>query len=199
MDFIDKIFTFILQVANSSYSWCSILASAFFITILAYIHYSHATIFNMNDTITTFITWMSLITLYLLIHKICSSIGDIILAFRAERKNEAELNKQQEQDKQTLLRLSPREIGLLKFMLSLDCNSAWLPPNDKLVIFLTLKHCIKQLDFLESKTITTNKGSISVSLFSVTDTILSILWDMPQELAEKWRKAKNNKIFAKYQ
>ena len=199
MDFLEKISAFTLQVATASYSWYSILASTLFITILAYLHYSHATIFNMNDTITTFITWMSLFTLYLLIHKICSSIGDVILAFRAERKNEAELKKQQEQDKQTLLHLSPREIGLLKFMLSQDCNSAWLPPNDKLVIFLTLKHCIKQLDFLESKTITTNKGSISVSLFSVTDTILSILWDMPQELAEKWRKAKNNKIFAKYQ
>ncbi len=199
MDFLEKISAFILQAANSSYSWCSILASTLFIAILAFIHQSYATIFNMNDTITTFITWMTLITLYFLIHKICSSIGDVILAFRAERKKEAELKKLQEQDKQTLLHLSPREIGLLKFMLSQDCNSAWLPHNDKLVIFLTLKHCIKQLDFLESKTITTNKGSISVSLFSVTDTILSILWDMPQELAEKWRKAKNNKTFAKYQ
>ena len=113
MDFIENLSAFILQVASSSYSWSTIIAPSVFTAILAYPHYFYATIFNMNDTFINIITWMSLITLYLLIHKICSSIGDVILAFRAERKNEAELKKQQEQDKQTLLHLSPREIGLI--------------------------------------------------------------------------------------
>ena len=199
MDFLEKISTFILQVASSSYSWCSIIASGAFSFILGYIHYSHGTILSMSDTITNIITWMFLISLYLLIHKTCSSIGELILAFREQRKNEAAIKKQQEQDKNTMLNLSPREFGLLKFMLSQDCNAAWLPPNATPVIFLSIKNCIKQLDYLDSKTITTKKGSFSVSLFAISDNVIRIIANMPPEIAEKWRNSKTDKSFAKYQ
>lgn len=153
MDTLEKITAIILQVAGATYSWSSIISSLLFSFILFCLHYVHVTIFSMNETIINVATWMFLISLFLAIHKTCSTIGDIILSARAQKKAEAQQAIDKQRITQSLLALSAKELGLLKFILKQDFQAAWLLPNSTIIVILSAKKFIQPVDILPSKNV----------------------------------------------
>ena len=100
----------------------------------------------MNETFINVATWMFLISLFLAIHKTCSTIGDIILSARAQKKAEAQKAFDKQRITQSLLALSAKELGLLKFILKQDFQAAWLLPNSTIVVILSAKKFIQPFD-----------------------------------------------------
>ena len=199
MDTLEKITAIILQVAGSTYSWSSIISSLLFSFILFCLHYVHVTIFSMNETIINVATWIFLISLFLAIHKTCSTIGDIILSARAQKKAEAQKAFDKQRITQSLLALSAKELGLLKFILKQDFQAAWLLPNSTIVVILSAKKFIQPVDILPSKNVPVGYDQSLASLFTIPENVRNILADMPPELAAKWRKTRINNSFAQFQ
>ena len=199
MDTLEKITAIILQVAGSTYSWSSIISSLLFSFILFCLHYVHVTIFSMNETIINVATWIFLISLFLAIHKTCSTIGDIILSARAQKKAEAQQAFDKQRITQSLLALSAKELGLLKFILKQDFQAAWLLPNSTIVVILSAKKFIQPVDILPSKNVPVGYDQSFASLFTIPENVRNILADMPPELAAKWRKVRINNSFAQFQ
>ena len=199
MEVLEKIAALIFQAAGSTYSWAAIFASYTFASILFYLHHVHGTIFLMNETILNVATWMFLISLFLMLHKTFSAIGEIITSVRSQKKAEIQHAIDKKRFTQILLALSAKELGLLKFILHQDFQAAWLIPQYTIVIILTSKGCLKQIDYLEDKRVSIGNDQSLASLFTVPETIKEILLDMPPELAARWRKTRINNSFAKYQ
>ena len=153
----------------------------------------------MNETIINVATWIFLISLFLAIHKTCSTIGDIILSVRAQKKAEAQQAFDKQRITQSLLALSAKELGLLKFILKQDFQAAWLLPNSTIVVILSAKKFIQPFDILPSKNVPVGNDQSFASLFTIPENVRNILADMPPELAARWRKVHINNSFAQFQ
>lgn len=199
MDTIEKIAALIFKAAGSTYSWSNIIASLLFSLVLFALNIACDTILPMNETIINVATWMFLISLFLAIHKTCSTIGDIILSARTQKKAQTQLALEKQRSVNTLLALTAKEIGLLKFILHQEFQSAWLLPNSTIVIILSAKKLIQLVDILPSQHASVGNDEVLTSLFTVPENVKNILADMPPELADRWRKTRVNNSFAKYQ
>ena len=199
MDTLDKIAALVFKAAGSTYSWSNIIASLLFSLVLFALNISCDTIFHMNETIINVATWMFLISLFLAIHKTCSTIGDLILSARAQKKAQAQLALEKQRSVNTLLALSAKEIGLLKFILHQEFQSAWLLPNSTIVIILAAKKLIQPVDILPSQHTSVGNDEVLTSLFTIPENVKNIIADMPPELAARWRKVRINNSFAQFQ
>ena len=153
----------------------------------------------MNETIVNVATWMFLISLFLAIHKTCSTIGDIIISARTQKKADTQRAIEKQRSTNALLALTAKELGLLKFILRQEFQAAWLLPNSTIVIILSAKKFIQPVDMLPSKNVSVGDNQSLAELFTIPENVRNILADMPPELAERWRKTRVNNSFAKHQ
>ena len=205
MNYIELIEKISGLLSHISYSWQGItangLACAFVFVFRKRILDFYVTLHNMNNPIITVVSWLFVISIYALIHKSVLATFTFFSKIKAQKAHKKAELLRHENIKQNFMTLSKKEIAILKFVLSQDWHSAWLPDNYKPIMILIKKGYLVQIGS-NSKSISSLRYMFDYSsahLFTVPDNIQQLISQMPQEFSQKWRRTKPDWSFQECQ
>lgn len=203
LDFIEK---FSALASGAFSSWPSISTNVIVIFILFFAHdlitTIYATLEGMNNLIINIISLFAALTLYGGIYRIVAISFRLLSQFCLYRRSQKELLRRQQTIRQNILKLSRKEIAILKFLFHQDDYSAWLPDKNASVMLLERKNILLNVDFTRTKIVDFWHGSnrnLSCNLYQITYDALKLLNEMHGELYTKWRNVKTNNTFADFQ
>lgn len=193
--------SFIAQISGSLSAWPTIFSNiaAFAVVFLTrnLIHRWYVTLVDMDNSIITAASWLFMLSVYALIYKAVFACFKGVENYKASRLKEKENTERKERMMKNILALSKQEIAILKFVLTQESFSAWLPDNFKPVMLLVQYGYLVQIG-MESKTVSDLQLSFNYSLahlFTVPENIRQIIANIPQQFIQKWRRIKPDRRF----
>ena len=198
MEHLEAISTLIVQVTGNLSSWLVIMTNFMFLPILFLISDAvkifYDKISGMPETIINIASCMFFISLYMAIYKVISGLFKSVSKYQARKDEQEREQHAQEAMRATIRGLSLREIGIIKFMLRDEFQSAWLQPKDKAIIFLQDKGFIEQVgeEFKNLENIYDKHGSaITIGhLYRLTPKFNQAYQGILQELQAQWKRIK---------